>query len=259
MVLGDSVTYGIGAGNEEDYPSQLQKKMGSGVQVYNLGIGGYGFAEYYILYKQYNPQFKPDLLIIGTIPHNDTNDLQSSEWPGWKTGALPVPPLIRREYYIDSNGELRKNDWVYRVPFLRNSKAFVYIAHALDNRLSKKNIRSEDESRQLAKKIISGIAEDFGKKLLLIIFPTMDELERGEIHVNDEFAASLNDIPNLFVLNLSSKIQAADWKHLYADKIHLNSAGNRLAADEIASFLHSQKLDGTAASPSSEGAANPKN
>ena len=82
MVLGDSVTCGDGVDDEESYPAQLERELGGSAQVFNLGVGGWGFAEYYLAFKKYYQTLKPDLIIVGAFPSNDFTNLEDSTWEG---------------------------------------------------------------------------------------------------------------------------------------------------------------------------------
>ena len=84
MVLGDSVTFGIGVNNGETYPDCLENILGNKYNVLNFGVGGWGFAEYYLTYKKYVRDVNPILIIMGVFPSNDFNDLFYSYWQGKK-------------------------------------------------------------------------------------------------------------------------------------------------------------------------------
>jgi hypothetical protein len=101
MVLGDSVTFGVGVDDGESYPDQLQRLLGRDYQVLNYGVGCCGFAEYYLTYNRYTPQVRPGLIILGVFPANDFHDLRAASWPGKAQGDLPWPPLARLDVYVD--------------------------------------------------------------------------------------------------------------------------------------------------------------
>lgn len=85
--VGNSVTYGLGIENPADnYPSQLQRMLGEGYQVKNLGHSGAT-----LLKRGHNPYwklpefreaiaFKPDVVII----HLGLNDTDPRNWPKYR-------------------------------------------------------------------------------------------------------------------------------------------------------------------------------
>jgi hypothetical protein len=95
MVLGYSVTFGVGVDDGESYPDQLQRLLGRDYQVLNYGVGSWGFANYYLTYKRYTPQVRPGLIILGVFPANDFHDLRGASWPGKAQGELPRPQWMR--------------------------------------------------------------------------------------------------------------------------------------------------------------------
>ena len=42
MILGDSVTFGVGVNNDESFPAQLQDLSDHQYRVFNFGVGGWG-------------------------------------------------------------------------------------------------------------------------------------------------------------------------------------------------------------------------
>lgn len=72
VAIGDSHTYGISATASNSWPASLQRI--SGKAVYNLGLGGYGSAEYFYLIQQNALQLNPETIIVGLYLGNDLKD-----------------------------------------------------------------------------------------------------------------------------------------------------------------------------------------
>lgn len=73
-VLGDSFTWGFGVDNEEIFTEVLEKKLGSGYEVLNCGVSGFGRGQQ-LLYMQSDVlAFEPDALIVVAYPGNDLYD-----------------------------------------------------------------------------------------------------------------------------------------------------------------------------------------
>lgn len=71
VTLGDSQTYGFNALSADSWPSKLQKLTGR--SVYNMGMGGYGPAQYYYLADK-ALSMHPKLVILGFYAANDMSD-----------------------------------------------------------------------------------------------------------------------------------------------------------------------------------------
>jgi len=86
VTLGDSVTFGNGANDDQTYPSQLEKILqeqstenGSHVsyEVINAGIGGTGTAEQALWYENWVKQFHPHVVVLNVFCNDVDGDLTS--------------------------------------------------------------------------------------------------------------------------------------------------------------------------------------
>ncbi|MFQ5416225.1 MAG: SGNH/GDSL hydrolase family protein [Myxococcota bacterium] len=97
IVLGDSMVFGHGVGNEEAFPNQLEalfRERGRRVDVINAGVKGYGTDNSYKFYTHRLAPLglEPDLLIFA-IYHNDLNDNIGQPLYTIENGALvPLDP-----------------------------------------------------------------------------------------------------------------------------------------------------------------------
>src|SRR3989344_1702591 len=65
ILLGDSITFGHGVEQDETFAQILENDLSSkGIEVYNLGVVGYGLKEYNWLYDKYSKEFKHELVIL---------------------------------------------------------------------------------------------------------------------------------------------------------------------------------------------------
>ena len=83
VVLGDSMTYGFAAPMRGSWPSWLERL--SGRSVYNMGIGGYGPAEYAWLLESQVLPLDPNLVLVGLYFGNDLYNAYKSvhDRPHW--------------------------------------------------------------------------------------------------------------------------------------------------------------------------------
>jgi lysophospholipase L1-like esterase len=63
VVLGGSTTYCIGVDDTETYPAQLQRRLGDGYEVINLGVPGYSSVEHIIQTALWFSDIQPDIAI----------------------------------------------------------------------------------------------------------------------------------------------------------------------------------------------------
>lgn len=100
VVIGDSLTFGEGARDEDVYTEILGALLG-GVRVINLGVHGYGTDQQYLRLRRLGFRYNPDLVIVGVYgPDIDRNVLAFRDYakPVFRvvSGALqlhnvPVP------------------------------------------------------------------------------------------------------------------------------------------------------------------------
>ena len=90
VAIGDSHTYGISATATDSWPSVLEKITGH--QTYNLGLGGYGPAEYLYLMKENALKLRPEIIVVGFYLGNDLKDSFTAVYsvPVWKDLRNPA-------------------------------------------------------------------------------------------------------------------------------------------------------------------------
>jgi hypothetical protein len=95
VAIGDSQTYGESALAKYSWPSILQKLTGK--EIYNMGLGGYGPAEYFYLMENKAMLLKPKLIIAGFYLGNDLADTYAAVYgiQYWKD--LRNPDLTVKE------------------------------------------------------------------------------------------------------------------------------------------------------------------
>ena len=86
LCLGDSFTWGIGAGFKNSYPAQLeeilnQKNKTRKVIIYNLGVPSYNSSQTLIQLKQFLRTIKPNLIIV-MVGCNDAWNFKNAHFKG---------------------------------------------------------------------------------------------------------------------------------------------------------------------------------
>jgi lysophospholipase L1-like esterase len=98
LAVGDSLTYGMGVGADQTWPSVLQQRLSQRrpVEVLNLGVCGYNSGDVVRVLRQHLTTLDPDLVVYGMclndfLPHGGQQ--QTIRW------SL-VPPLPEHVRYI---------------------------------------------------------------------------------------------------------------------------------------------------------------
>ena len=88
-ILGDSYTFGEDVSYEETWGHQLEKRLGSGVQVLNFGVPAYGIDQAYLRYLREVRQWHPDIVILSFISHDLVRSGMVYYWIGFPGAAVP--------------------------------------------------------------------------------------------------------------------------------------------------------------------------
>jgi hypothetical protein len=85
MVLGDSMTFGLEADQDEIFPllveQKLQEILGTTkIDVMNFGITGFSTTQELLCLKKYQPKFKPDIVVLAMDELNDFEDNTKIFW-----------------------------------------------------------------------------------------------------------------------------------------------------------------------------------
>jgi len=110
VTIGDSQTYGISAPANASWPAQLARA--TGLQVYNLGLGGYGPVQYHELLRTRARELKPRAVVVGFYYGNDVWDAYSTvyslqHWaalrrPGWAAIPATADAIVPRGVALGS-------------------------------------------------------------------------------------------------------------------------------------------------------------
>lgn len=239
MVLGDSVTFGHGVEQEFSYPEIMNAYYGDSVDVLNFGTGGWGFAEYYLTFEQYKERIKPDLVIIGVFV-NDFLNLNHTNWKGKSRGLLPGR-IVRRDFYVDSEGHFRTGTIAYRYPSLRNSYLCIFFSNKLDVILDKINDLRYD-TVSIAASLIRQISKE--TPVLVLMLPAQYSYNPTTVNdSNKRFKKLLDKVDNIYILDFYPILKENNrFERFYLDGAHFNEEGNYFIAKRILEFIRGEKL-----------------
>ncbi len=84
LVLGDSLTFGPGVGDEQAFPLALAGELGKrgvAAEGINAGIGGYGPPQEVAWFGRYGRALAPDVVVLGIFTGNDLQDASPDRKP----------------------------------------------------------------------------------------------------------------------------------------------------------------------------------
>jgi hypothetical protein len=114
VMVGDSFLMGPNVKPDQTIAAQLERQAGPGVQVYNLGILGYGPDQALVRLLGEGVSLDPDLVILTVFPANDFGDLYENK-------------LFR----VDADGELAPNPENPVVRVMRTPRLWLIARRAL--------------------------------------------------------------------------------------------------------------------------------
>src|SRR2546425_6494051 len=116
VALGDSQTWGINVHTDDAWPQQLERL--SGRSVYNMGVGGYGPIQYWILMDK-ALSLSPKVIVVGLYFGNDLYDAYSTTYTLNSHAGLRRTPAVdelkddtiraRSEFYWDEEKNFHNN------------------------------------------------------------------------------------------------------------------------------------------------------
>ena len=262
LCLGDSFTFGVGAGEQNTWPAQLQQQLGAKssklVEVLNAGVMGWGFPEYLIWFQKEGFKYKPDLVVVAA---------HAGDWESAVNGLTSLDPHGKIQIHQlppDSRDKIRKlTEWI---PFydtlmthsaLANVVKFATLMMLREDSRPVTHVSESDEEVFYAreKQNVALLREldhqvrNAGGKLLLVFLPKFQAIypETDPDKVSHLFQKKLAEwaldleIPFLDMGPIYRETldrNGKDFSHLfYLKDGHANPRGYRLIASTIADFL----------------------
>lgn len=143
LFLGDSMTFGWGVEDHQNYPALIEEYLGrkgaikseyTKVETINAGFAdGITLDTYYLYFKEIGNKFNPDLVIVDLFPYNDLSDLLDHAWEktddkGYPTKISSLTQKVEDGYLVGR----KKTKWKYEIPLLRNSHLGILFLNALE-------------------------------------------------------------------------------------------------------------------------------
>ena len=261
LVLGDSVSVGVGVDAEQTYPFLLEEMLGK--KVLNASASGYWIADYVEVLEHVAENFKPRLVILG-ICLNDvspTSQVNIVTLTRKKKEDVEVSPderryptmLMRTLRYVNDN-------YLNFHSFLGSySRSYVLLKslaadsardHFAADRLYYRDARTiEFLSSQFAK--IKGSLTD-EKVLLLVIFPYEYQLRTGSMETLEpqniikeagrRAGVMIYDLYDELLEYLKVNRLPSRAIYLFNDPLHFNSIGHHAIAELIHRHIKQKQI-----------------
>lgn len=252
LIVGDSVAWGYGVGDDETMSAYLQKryvKDGENVQVLNLGVSGYGIDQYVMWMKRNIDRTPPSAIIVVLCTSNDVDDTINN-FANRK--SKPLFTMSGGQLH-NINGRISKYSWMnlssfyypyVKIPIVWRLQETI---SGLLFRMSHKLILKYDPARVVIGALfdeIYKISMEHDSELLFVLVPPEDDLENHVPNYGFRFLAQIlvhKKYAHLNYFNLL-KYQPKELRDkLYKDGYHFTSLGNAFFANVIYSYLGKSK------------------
>ncbi len=236
LFYGDSFLKGL-ADKEFQIPEYMNEKIGR-VNVADLGVGGYGMDQIYLMFKETYPQAANPTVIVGILANDDLDRV-----------ALSIRTSQKPYFRFDKMGPLRLTG----IPIEKDQEKY-FRNYSLSIRsylfaLLKQKYFNADSKMELKKKMNFKLLESFKREtdtkktpLLFVLFYGQKSLT--QVDWQEEFLK--NTMTQLGLHYIDTKkllLQYAAEKHLEVSSFyvmengHHNNLGNRIIAEGIIDYL----------------------
>ncbi|MFI5348037.1 MAG: SGNH/GDSL hydrolase family protein [Elusimicrobiota bacterium] len=231
VILGDSVAWGNGVGDEQTVSSRLQRRLsGMPLQVVNMAVSGYGPDQEYVWLRRnissLNRRRKTKLIVLVLCAYNDLDDL-----------ANPFAEGRIKPHYRMRDGRLNAPSPVSKYG-LTNLICAMGLPGAWKRKLllALNDPASYDESELLMREFyhrIQRLAEDSGARFAVVVSPWEDNLRGRELGQYERFGRILAG-QGYAVIDFKPVLgRQGDPAPFLFDGVHYSAAGNDLLAETI--------------------------
>lgn len=247
VVVGDSISYGLGLRDDETFPALLERRLPAQYQVLNLGVNGYGSDQAYLMWQHEGTRYSPEVVVLG-YPVDDfrrnTNRIRNLPKPRFvarhdalRLTGIPVPPLDELLAGSETSPELSgPRVWV----------ALRWAGRKLAGRFgSNPGDAAFEEQATLSRLILRDLArsvEAHGARLAVVLFPHCAYLDYPDLERIEDAIASACEELGIPWINVREPLQRADaempdMRRAYLDNCHLSAVGGEIAAEATAELL----------------------
>ncbi len=247
LAIGDSFTLGMGVEAEEVYVEQLEVILNeqsggdSDIEVINAGVGGYDTNQELAFFKARGAALEPDMVILGFY----VNDVIEKK----KLTVDHRGLLTERE---TGAREQKYRDLLYDPEEERSWLEYVVEESHLIRWLSRRKTADQDQLVQVSpgkrnrERTASALLEfkeiidKMGIPLLVLVFPTLEDLPENSFDVMDyHWAVEFCRDNGMATLPMADAVKEIPWNELWAHPRdhHPGPVAHRLFADMISRHI----------------------
>lgn len=257
LAVGDSFTEGVQV-SEQDLFTRQMELSDSGLEVTNVGVGGYGTIQEYLYIAEEGLRFNPNVLML-MFYENDLTDNCLSYYPGF--GPRPYAKLVNGKLeIIETLDSSEYEKFILPVPFRMFLNDHSYFYYFLNSRIyqpllarrmkemQQADLRKIDTDKRF--KVFFGVLDKLrtllarrGVDLLVVLIPTADEVAKGSSQSASAIAefCRAESIDCVSLLEKFRRETAAGKQLYFTEDIHWTKAGHHVAAQEIVDHLQRKR------------------
>ncbi len=249
IVFGDSFTFGAGVAQEKIFTSQLERLLNEGrensgprFEVFNFGIHGYNTVQEKMLLSEKALSYQPDMVIINfNVSDAEINDLTplSVRKPQPSRKAKDISFFHRLRRYVLVNIRVRFGRF-YLFAFLRNRIDGILYKYGHLRRGIADDLAQGTEGWKACRQAfrdIKNITEREGIRLLVLIWPQLEHLTKGEYPFFDkhELLKSALREYGIKYIDLFEAFEGHYYRELWVNHwdAHPNARGHLMAAEFV--------------------------
>jgi lysophospholipase L1-like esterase len=257
LVVGDSMTFGLGVEREEAFPAVLEKwlgaELGRPIEVVNAGVTCWGQREEVAFLQHRAPALEPDLVLLQFTVANDV--LDNLRYEDTKTGSDgPAEPLAEDGDLIPDprlGADLAQHP-IFTLPLADTSRAWRLFAWHIGRHVVRYRAMVEpwrlERTRLLIRKA-RDVSAKLGARFALVVAPTIVQVEDGLAEtilrtrrINDGVLrrATEDGIQVFDPLPLLKSARAKSELSYFPRDMHWNAHGHELIGRALADWLAPQ-------------------
>ncbi|MCK4911439.1 MAG: SGNH/GDSL hydrolase family protein [Thermodesulfovibrionales bacterium] len=252
LFLGDSFVEGRNVKMNETIPKELEKSLGEGYEVFNMGVQGYGPDQELIRLIDDGLELDPDMIIMGLYPTNDFSDLLRNElfdvgndgdlvYAGQNSVTRNIPRLhslyffeyLLYKYGSDKYGKKYKDIFI---TMLNDTTDYDIITGEFNAKVNKKSTLM-----RLILRKAKALAHERNIPLVVVIIPSysfiyiMDYKKMNSAFIHDDIAQLICRQEGIDAIKLYPQmLKVENPAGLYGTETrHLNPDGTKFVAEEI--------------------------
>ena len=233
IATGDSFAFGDEVDDRDTWPAVLERL--SGTRVINAGVPGFGLDQAVLRAEQLVPIYRPDVIVVGFIPH----DVLRCEMSWWSGNPKPYFDVVgdRLQPRPAPTPESTSLDWLKEA--LSASVAVDMLIPTFVHWTGPRELRVHEQGPRVACLLMERLAALARRGTRVIVMaqpqqpdePAADgELARGVME-----CARAQGLETLDLLPLVAAMAPAERQALFSG--HMTVAGNRLVGEQLAAHL----------------------